>query len=136
MPPMSQEYAHIVFATKGWEPVITDTLSEEIIRRLDRNFKIMGSEVILAKAVKEHIHVLIRLKGSVPLSKVIGWVKGECSHHLNKHLTGDKFYWQKGYWANWIESKKMEETKKYILDQIAYHENTSFNEEMSLLRSR
>ena len=38
MPVDENFYAHIIFATKGWQPMLTESLRSEITDRLKRNF--------------------------------------------------------------------------------------------------
>jgi len=129
-------FAHILLATKSWEPTITKQLEIAIKGRLERNLEIRNSQLIVAGGGPEHIHLLGKITSTQPLYRILGWSKGECSHWLNKNNPELNFYWQKGYWHENVDEDELDVVKNYILTQKDLHKSLSFTEEMAEMRSR
>ena len=136
MTPSPFYFAHILLATKGWEPTITKQLEIAIKGRLERNLEIRNCELIAAGGSFEHIHILGKFTSTKPLHRILGWSKGECSHWLNKSNPELNFYWQRGYWHEIVAENELEKVKEYIKNQQNLHESLSFNEEVEMFRKR
>ena len=54
-------FVHMIIATKGWTPVLTNDMRTEITERLVRNFKMRDAIVVAINSAPEHFHVLIKL---------------------------------------------------------------------------
>ena len=134
MPDSSLFIAHIIFSTKGWQPIITSFLMEEIIDRLKRNFESKDSQLLLAMGREEHIHILGRFTEDIPFSRIIGWSKGECSHWINEKYPDLHFYWQKGFWYEMVEENELNDVADYINNQETIHQDITFQEEITRFR--
>lgn len=127
-------FVHVIIATKGWTPLLTNDLRTEITERLLRNFKMRDTKVVAINSVPEHFHVLIKLPSYRSLSEVVGWTKGECSHWFNTNHES-KLYWQKGYWATAVSFEEVPKVSSYIALQTEIHKKLSFEKEMSEYRA-
>ncbi len=127
-------FVHVIMATKGWKPVLTDDLCTEITERLVRNFNMRDTKVVAINGAPEHIHTLVKLPSWRSLSEVVGWTKGECSHWFNASHE-NKLYWQKGYWATAVSFEEVAKVADYIAMQSEIHKNLSFEKEMSQFRA-
>ena len=127
-------FVHMIIATKGWTPVLTNDMRTEITERLVRNFKMRDAIVVAINSAPEHFHVLIKLPSYRSLSEVVGWTKGECSHWFNSNHE-NKLYWQKGYWATVVSFEEVPNVSNYITAQTEIHKKLSFEKEMSQFRA-
>ena len=127
-------FVHMIIATKGWTPVLTNDMRTEITERLVRNFKMRDAIVAAINSAPEHFHVLIKLPSYRSLSEVVGWTKGECSHWFNSNHE-NKLYWQKGYWATVVSFEEVPNVSNYITAQTEIHKKLSFEKEMSQFRA-
>lgn len=127
-------FVHMIIATKGWTPVLTNDMRTEITERLVRNFKMRDAIVVAINSAPEHFHVLIKLPSYRSLSEVVGWTKGECSHWFNSNHE-NKLYWQKGYWATVVSFEEVPNLSNYITAQTEIHKKLSFEKEMSQFRA-
>jgi putative transposase len=125
---------HVIMATKGWQPVMTDDMCTDIMNRLVRNFKMRDTQVLAIHCAPEHVHALIKLPSFRALSDVVGWTKGECSHWYNTNHE-NKLYWQKGYWAAAVSVEEVQKAEKYIASQADIHKKISFEKEMTQFRA-
>ena len=127
-------FVHMIIATKGWTPVLTNDMRTEITERLVRNFKMRDAIVAAINSAPEHFHVLIKLPSYRSLSEVVGWTKGECSHWFNSNHE-NKLYWQRGYWATVVSFEEVPNLSNYITAQTEIHKKLSFEKEMSQFRA-
>lgn len=127
-------FVHMIIATKGWTPVLTNDMRTEITERLVRNFKMRDAIVVAINSAPEHFHVLIKLPSYRSLSEVVGWTKGECSHWFNSNHE-NKLYWQRGYWATVVSFEEVPNLSNYITAQTEIHKKLSFEKEMSQFRA-
>jgi len=80
--------------------------------------------------VKDHVHALLLLPPSLPLSKAIQFLKGSSSKWLNETgAAGNKFSWQEGYGAFSVNASQTAGVVRYIENQKAHHANKSFEDE-------
>lgn len=84
---------------------------------------------MIINSVPDHIHILFRLSKNYALAKVVEEVKIQSSKWMK--LEGSKgFAWQIGYGAFSVSSSKIENVKKYIINQKEHHKKKSFKQEI------
>lgn len=136
-PSLVNIYVHVIFATKGREPIILGAIESKVHERLQTNLTKMGSEVFAINGSEDHVHILLRLAPSKSIAETIRWSKGETSHWFNNKLaahTSQLLYWQVGYTAFSVSEKELHNVKQYIINQKAIHHETAFAEEIEILK--
>ena len=114
---------HLVFVTKNREPLITTNLKRELYDRMKIIIQGRGGEVLEMNGVSDHVHVLARLKPSVPVARVVQDIKGESSRWISDELRpGSFFHWQEGYSAFTVSESLVEKVGSYIRDQELRHD--------------
>lgn len=121
---------HVVFAVKNREPMIP----KEVLPRL---WAYMGgiarSEKMTAFAIggtENHIHLLITLPPTMPLSKAVGMVKACSSKWMNEIIFRSReFAWQEGYSAFSVGIRQLDAVKNYIEGQEKHHRTQSYDQE-------
>src|SRR4051812_39349191 len=100
--PYTELYCHLVWATKGREPLLTGeqaTLAERAIRSLARE---QGAVVHALGIMPDHVHVAVMIPPTITVAALVKAIKGSSSHLLNRVATtrsGEPFAWQSEYGA-------------------------------------
>ena len=132
-------YVHVIFATKGREPMIPPEYESEIYQRLQSNLIKMGADVLAINGMEDHVHLLLKLAATKSISETIRWSKGETSHWFNNKLMKNSdhyLYWQDGYAAFSVSEKELNSVEQYIQNQKGIHEQRAFAEEIEILKAR
>ncbi len=82
--------------------------------------------------VAEHVHLLLSLPATMPISKAMQLLKGNSSKWLADNypmLRSTNFSWQEGFGAFSIGISAVEKTTRYILNQEEHHRKKTFGEE-------
>ena len=128
---MSHSYSsnrvHVVFSTKGRARIISEELQPKLWAYMAGIAKNHGFQAIMIGGVQDHVHVLLLLPPTMPLSKAIQFLKGSSSKWLNEN--GGHFAWQEGYGAFSVSASQTADVIRYIKNQAAHHEKRSFEEE-------
>ncbi len=99
---------HLVIVTKSRMPLFTGysgVYIEEVIRdKCNKNSYFIKK----IKVMSDHIHILLSLKPTDLLSKVIQEIKGYSSYMYNRFNKDkkDDFVWQRGYCINTVRCQK------------------------------
>jgi REP element-mobilizing transposase RayT len=86
---------HCVFSTKQLANLIPDP--DELCRYLTGVARAKNVTLVAAGGTANHIHLLIAVPPTMPLSKAVQELKGNSSRWLSEH--GVRFAWQEGYGA-------------------------------------
>ena len=103
----SRKY-HIVFIPKYRRKVIYGKLRIDIGGILRRLCDYKNVEIIEAHAMKDHIHMLLKLPPKLAVSSFMGYLKGKSplmifEQHTNlKYKYGNRNFWAKGYYVSTV----------------------------------
>jgi REP element-mobilizing transposase RayT len=91
-----------------------------------------GVEII--NGVPDHIHLLFLLRQDTNIAKVFKQLKGNSSHWINENrFLAHRFEWQVGYSAFSISRGHVDRVRRYIENQKAHHQVTSYEQELDAL---
>ena len=93
-------YLHVVFSTKHREPIISDSVREDLHKYVAATLTSMKCPPVLINSVEDHIHLLFELSRTKTVSSVLEKVKVGSSKWIKTQgaeLT--QFAWQGGYGA-------------------------------------
>lgn len=80
--------------------------------------------------IEDHVHVLLSLPATMPLSKAVQLLKGGSSKWIHDTFPMHRdFAWQEGYGAFSVSISGVEETKDYIANQEVHHRTKTFEDE-------
>jgi len=97
--------------------------------------KNQGFDAIIIGGVQDHVHALLLLPPTLPLSKAVQLLKGNSSKWLNEVDHNLSFAWQEGYGAFSVSASQTSDVIRYIENQAAHHAKRSFeNEFLELLK--
>lgn len=128
---LSDILLHVVFSTKNREPLIQPTIESELYPYIIAVCQNLDSPVIKINGVTDHVHILLRLGRTIPISKLISEMKSNSSRWIKSK--GDKysnFEWQGGYGVFSVSRPNIEGVIKYISSQKEHHKTVTFKEEL------
>ena len=114
---------HIVFTPKYHRKVIFGILLADIGTILRELCNRKGVEIIEAKAMPDHIHMLVSIPPNMTVSSFMGYLKGKNSLMIFQKFGNMKFayrnreFWCKGYYVDTV-GKNTKAIKEYIENQL------------------
>jgi putative transposase len=125
-----KQYTHIIFSTKHQQPLIIDSIEEELYKYIGGICKNLDCNPVIIGGYKNHVHILCLLSKKIALMKLLETVKTNSSKWvktLDNRLSN--FYWQNGYGAFSIDPRQTDKTEIYIKNQREHHRVKTFQEE-------
>ncbi len=128
---------HCVFATKERRPLIKPGLQQRLWPYLGGIARENKIKTLVVGGVEDHVHLLLSIPSTLSVAKSIQLLKGNSSKWVNdtfKEHPG--FGWQEGYGAFSIAISGVEDTTKYIQNQVEHHRKTTFKEELEMFLNK
>jgi putative transposase len=128
---------HFVFSTKERNLWIQSNIEEELYQYMSGVCRNLNSPVIKINGVEDHIHILLHLGKTIPISKLISEMKSSSSRWIK--TKGDHyrdFAWQGGYGGFSVSRPNLEGAKKYLASQKEHHKTVTFKEEFLTMLQR
>jgi REP-associated tyrosine transposase len=121
----TQLYIHCVWATSRREHLITPSIEVALYPLIAAKCRDLGCVALAIGGVSDHVHLLVRFDAMLPISKLVGQVKGASAHAINHTIRpGYPFKWQDGYGAFTISKRSIERVSTYVLNQKQRHANS------------
>ncbi|MBA3698143.1 MAG: IS200/IS605 family transposase [Planctomycetes bacterium] len=121
---------HVVFSTHLRKPLIDPAWDKRVHAMLGGIAQQRGFRVLEAGGVADHVHLLMVLPGTKPVSDCLRLVKANSSKWINDTFFPDRdFAWQEGYGAFSIAQSQVEATIAYIRGQAEHHRVRTFQDE-------
>jgi putative transposase len=128
-----ENYLHIIFATKNREPLILPDFEKRLYGYINGIAIKKQSPILNINGIEDHIHLLIKLHPSVPLSTMVKELKSYSSGWMKKE--GDpNFKWQEGYGGFSYGKSQLPALMKYIENQKNHHKVKTFDDELALIK--
>src|SRR5438132_496010 len=109
---------HIIFSTKNREPWLDHKVESRIWAFLGGIARENGMKALQIGGMPDHIHILLGLLPTMPLSKAVQLIKGGSSKWIKTEISGKRgFAWQDGYGAFSVSKSNAPGVIKYIQDQ-------------------
>jgi REP element-mobilizing transposase RayT len=131
---LSSVLIHLVFSTKGREPLITEAVEPELHAYLGGILRDLKCPSLIVGGDVDHIHALFALSRTITIADVVEEVKSSSSKWIK--TKGDEFAefkWQAGYGAFSIGQSNIEALTHYIANQKAHHRGKTFQDEYRAL---
>ena len=127
---LNKIYVHLVFSTKHRQPLIGDSIKEELFSYLGGICKNLECNPIQVGGHKDHVHILFLLSKKIALMDLIEKVKSNSSKWIKtKGKKYENFFWQDGYGAFSVSQKHIFATINYIQNQREHHKNQTYKVE-------
>lgn len=114
---------HLVWCVKYRRSVLTHAMGDRLKEIVTEIATSQGCEIISIETDVDHIHVLIRLKPSHELSKIVQRLKGKSAYLLFREFPTLKnrlwggHLWSPSYYAATVGGAPIEKIKQYIESQ-------------------
>lgn len=76
-------YYHIVWATKGRQPLITPEIEKVLFRSIETKAQTMACSILAMNTAFDHIHVLTAIPPTMAAADWVKQIKGTSSHEIN-----------------------------------------------------
>jgi REP element-mobilizing transposase RayT len=87
--------------------------------------------------VADHVHVLLSLPATVPISKALQLIKGGSSKWVHDTFPEHRLFgWQEEYGAFSVSVSQLDKTIEYIRNQPEHHREMTFRDEFLALLKR
>ncbi len=131
--PYCRLYYHIIWGTKYREPLITPEIEPTLYNFIRSKTIGLGGILHALNGTEDHVHLIVSIPGTIPVSQFIGKIKGVSSIKINKSSFGDNhFYWQTGYSVFTINEKLVPVYIKYVENQKHHHLEVTINSQIGL----
>ena len=126
-----KNYIHIIFSTKYREPLILESVEEELFSYIGGICKEYECQPIKIGGYLDHVHILCFLSRKIALMKLVEEIKAHSSKWMKlKDPKLKNFYWQNGYAAFSVNPRGVDRVSKYIENQKFHHKKFEFKEEL------
>lgn len=120
--PYTQLYLHLVWATWDRLPLITAGVERRLYDAIAAKCRQLKCVPLAIGGVEDHVHLLVRLYRTVPVSKLVKDVKGSSSHLVTHEIMPEEFFkWQGAYGAFTLRKDEMPRVKAYVENQKERH---------------
>jgi REP element-mobilizing transposase RayT len=121
---------HIIFSTKGREPLISARLCRELYAYIGGIVRAQKCMMVEIGGMPDHLHLVIRMRPDISVSEMIRLVKANSSKWVNERPdpTG-RFAWQDGYGAFSVSLSQLSGVCEYVRRQAEHHRTRTFQEE-------
>lgn len=131
---LSHTYAklhyHCVFSTKDRRALIKESIRERLYAYVGGILREHKSQLIAVGGTENHIHLLVDLPATLPVSDAMRLVKANSSKWIRETFaTHQSFAWQTGYAAFSVSSSAVPDVTRYIQRQAEHHRTATFEEE-------
>ena len=133
---LSRLSMHLIFSTKNRRRVfLVAKMREAVAGYITGILKNQECPLMRIGVVTDHVHILYFQSRTKIVSDVVAAVKRESSSWIKKqewaYLNPDfaQFHWQSGYGIFSVSESRLDDTAKYIDNQMEHHKRVSFQEE-------
>ena len=116
-------YVHLVWTTRGREPLIDRDLAQFLCRFLRAMARKERAYLLEIGLVQTHVHILGRIHPTVPISRLVKRLKGASSAVAAEEGLGQhgRLYWAKGYSVQSVSAQGLDRVRAYLRGQPLHH---------------
>jgi REP element-mobilizing transposase RayT len=130
-------YFHCVFSPKERRPLIKRELRERLwpfLGGIARQNKMKAIEI---GGMEDHVHLLLALPATLPISKALQLIKGGSSKWIHETFPEQRlFAWQEEYGAFSVSVSQLEKIIQYVKNQEEHHRRVTLQEEFLALLNK
>ena len=118
----SELYLHLVWATRGREPLLTPQLERSAWKTIETEAKHLGCSVLAVCGMPDHVHLLVMMPPSLAVDDVADRVKEASARQIDTaHPAADGFGWSEGYGVFSVSRSHVKRVMAYVLEQKKHH---------------
>jgi putative transposase len=127
----AQNVIHVVFSTKDRRKTIHEDFQPRLWAYVAGICQNNGMIVHAIGGTEDHVHILMQIPPSLPISKAVLTIKSNSSRWTNDE--GHGFAWQEGYGAFSVSHSVVPAVVQYIQNQKTHHKRMGFDAEFLAL---
>ena len=129
---------HIVFSTKMRKSKIPTLSKQKLYAYIAGILKKKKCFIHALNGMPDHIHILLDLNPTEPLSEIVRTIKQSSSSWINENRESFPWFngWGKGYFAASVSPNAKNACKEYISNQELHHGGKGFLNELQYLIER
>jgi REP-associated tyrosine transposase len=114
---------HIVWIPKYRKRILQGPIAERIRELICECVEVNGWGLIELNVQKDHVHLVLRLKPNVSVSKAVQLIKGKSSRIIRREFPQlEEFYWGDSFWgdgffAETVGQVLLERIREYVQNQ-------------------
>ena len=122
---------HIVFSTKGREPLIEESIAPHLHAYLATVCRDIGCHAYRVGGTADHVHLVTTLSRTLSTSKLIEHAKKVSSAWMKQQDPKyGSFYWQRGYGSFSVSPTHLDDVIRYVGNQPDHHAKLTFQDEL------
>ena len=119
---------HLIFSTKGRQPLITPEIRNDLFAYLGGIVREMQGVALIINGTADHVHMLIRIRPVQAVAAIVRVVKTNSSRWVREKWKL-RFAWQTGYGAFSVSESNVPAVSGYIATQEEHHRKRTLQEE-------
>jgi putative transposase len=119
--PYWQLFHHLVWTTKGREPLVTPEIEPTVYGFLRAKAIGLGAVLFALGGTEDHVHLVAAIPPSIAVSTFVRQVKAVASTKFNKSGNSAILYWQNEYGAFSFDGKRLPNVVAYVENQKQHH---------------
>ena len=124
--PYCQLLFHLVWTTKGREPLLTPEIEPTVHGLLRSKAVQLEAQVFALDGTEDHVHMVVSIPPKLAVARFVGQVKAAASTLFNKaHPTRPAFFWQEEYGAFTLDLKRLPNHVAYVEQQKEHHRHST-----------
>ena len=124
-------YFHLIWGTQDRQPLIIKTIERQVYRCIVSQIHKLGCQVLAINGVPDHIHLVVKVRSTIPVAKLVKQAKGVSAKFVNDHLkVKERFLWQPGYGAFTISRWDLPMIINYVNKQKKHHHEEALMDEL------
>ena len=108
---------HVIWIPKYRRKILIGDIKQKAIDGLIEKAKQLDVEIVKYEIMPDHLHLFIKCKPDMNISKIIGQLKGYSSYVVNKNCNRSGSLWSPSYYCESIGHISEKTIIKYINDQ-------------------
>lgn len=127
-------WIHAVWNTKDKLPLLHKRWRYNLFKHIRYTAKSKGYQLDHINGIKDHVHLIIKIRSTQDISSIMKNLKGEASYWINENkLMNDQsiFRWQRGYYAVSVSPDRIDVVRNYIRKQEEHHQTKSLEYELA-----
>ena len=115
-------YFHLIWGTENREPLISTEIEQRLYRCIVSQVHKLKCQVLAINGVPDHIHLVVKVRSTVPVATLTKQAKGVSAKFINDHFqVTSGFRWQSGYGAFTISRWDLPMIINYVKKQKKHH---------------
>ena len=123
---------HIIFSVKNENLEVDGSFNRKMNEFLEFTCLNQGCRLVESECLKDHLHILIRIRYELSVSKVVHEIKKILENWIKENYLSD-FLWKSGYSAFSLTSEKVAGVAALIGNQKELHNFISLSDELEIM---